>query len=121
MAVATPQPRPFWRPVRTDDAHRPTMLELFFDVVYVYAFTQVSGIIIHTSTGVGVLQALVMLGLLWWTWSNAGWFANQTRADIGRGWQHIRRRFGPSMSPTRTATTSSDCRRYSSGSPARTR
>ena len=83
MAVATPRLRPFWRPVRTDDAHRPTMLELFFDVVYVYAFTQVSGIIIHTSTEVGVLQALVMLGLLWWTWSNAGWFANQTRADIG--------------------------------------
>jgi low temperature requirement protein LtrA len=70
------------RRVRTADASaRVTTFELFFDLVYVFAFTQVSGLMAETHTPIGILQALVVLGLLWWTWASYSWLGNQAPAD----------------------------------------
>ena len=72
------------RSLRTsDERHRVTTFELFFDLVYVYAFTQVSRLMGETHSGLGVLQALIVLGLLWWTWTSFSWLANQSPADQG--------------------------------------
>jgi low temperature requirement protein LtrA len=72
------------RRLRTsDEGHRVTTFELFFDLVYVYAFTQVSHLMAETHSGLGVLQALIVLGLLWWTWTSYSWLANQSPADQG--------------------------------------
>ena len=50
----------------SDEAHRVTTFELFFDLVFVFAFTQVTQYMAATHSAIGVLQALTILGLLWW-------------------------------------------------------
>jgi low temperature requirement protein LtrA len=68
--------------VRIADASaRVTTFELFFDLVYVFAFTQVSRLMADTHSAFGILQALVVLALMWWTWVAYGWLANQASAD----------------------------------------
>ncbi len=64
-----------------DRSSRVTTFELFFDLVYVFAFTQVSRLMADTQSAVGVLQALVVLALMWWTWVAYGWLSNQAPAD----------------------------------------
>jgi low temperature requirement protein LtrA len=67
----------------TSEDHRATPFELFFDLVYVFAMTQVTGYMAHEHTAYGVLQGLLLLTLLWWTWSGYTWLGNQARADEG--------------------------------------
>lgn len=64
-------------------ASRVTTFELFFDLVFVFAFTQVSRLMAETHSVTGVLEALLVLGLLWWTWGSYGWLGNQAAADRG--------------------------------------
>ena len=65
------------------DGHRVTPFELFFDLVFVFAITQVTAHVAHTHTVLSVVQAAVLLGLLWWAWSSYTWLGNQAHADIG--------------------------------------
>ncbi|CAN5191460.1 low temperature requirement protein A [soil metagenome] len=69
------------------EGDRVTTLELFFDLIYVFAFTQVSLLMAHGSHGTadatGVLQGLVVLGLVWWSWTSYAWLGNQAHADRG--------------------------------------
>lgn len=59
--------------------HRATFLELFLDVVFVFAFTRVSQRLIHDITARGqrlpleVVQTLVLLLALWMVWSLTAW------------------------------------------------
>jgi low temperature requirement protein LtrA len=56
--------------------HKVTFVELFFDLVFVFAITQVShGLIEHFSAG-GALQALVLLLAVWWVWVYTSWVTN---------------------------------------------
>ncbi|MFD0149492.1 low temperature requirement protein A [Streptomyces sp. NPDC055721] len=71
------------RTIPTDERHRVTNFELFFDLVYVFAMTRVTGYMAHEHTAHGVLQGLLLLALLWWTWSAYTWLGNQARADEG--------------------------------------
>ena len=71
------------RATRSGESARVTTFELFFDLVYVFAFTQVSGLMAETHSALGVLQALVVLGLLWWMWCSYSWLGNQAPADRG--------------------------------------
>jgi len=67
----------------TSEDHRATPFELFFDLVYVFAVTQVTGYMAAEHSAHGVLQGLLLLTLLWWTWSGYTWLGNQARADEG--------------------------------------
>jgi low temperature requirement protein LtrA len=67
----------------TSEDHRATPFELFFDLVYVFAVTQVTGYMAEEHSAHGVLQGLLLLTLLWWTWSAYAWLGNQARADEG--------------------------------------
>jgi low temperature requirement protein LtrA len=69
------------RPTSEDDTA--TTFELFFDLVYVFAMTQVTGYMVHAHDALGVLQGLLVLALLWWTWCAYAWLGNQARADTG--------------------------------------
>jgi low temperature requirement protein LtrA len=80
---ADPSRRRLLPAVTSEEGHRVTTLELFFDLAYVFAFTQVSGLMAQHHNAVGVLQALVVLALLWWSWTAYGWLANQAHADEG--------------------------------------
>lgn len=63
-----------------DASARVTTFELFFDLVYVFAFTQISRLMADTHSALGILQALIVLALLWWTWESYGWLGNQAPA-----------------------------------------
>ncbi|MUN63681.1 low temperature requirement protein A [Kocuria sediminis] len=67
----------------TDSTHRVTTLELFFDLVFVFAFTQVTQLMADDPTPVGALRGLVVLALLWWAWCSYAWLGNQAHADEG--------------------------------------
>jgi low temperature requirement protein LtrA len=67
----------------TSQDHTATTFELFFDLVYVFAVTQVTGYMAHEHSAHGVLQGLLLLALLWWTWAAYTWLGNQARADEG--------------------------------------
>ncbi len=67
----------------TDEAHRVTTIELFFDLVFVFALTQVTALMADDATGRGLFRGLVLLALLWWAWCSYAWLGNQARADEG--------------------------------------
>lgn len=73
----------FPRPKVSGESHRVTNFELFFDLVFVFAFTQVSHFMAHSHSAIGVLQAVVILAILWWSWNSYAWLANQTHVDEG--------------------------------------
>ncbi|WP_037936061.1 low temperature requirement protein A [Streptosporangium roseum] len=67
----------------TDEDHRTTPFELFFDLVYVFAITQLNGFMAQQHSLSGVFRGLLMLALLWGTWSGYTWLGNHVRADEG--------------------------------------
>jgi low temperature requirement protein LtrA len=62
---------------------RATPLELFFDLVYVFAFTQVTHLMADGESVRSVLGGLAVLGILWWSWASHAWLANQQAVDRG--------------------------------------
>ncbi|MEU2612597.1 low temperature requirement protein A [Micromonospora sp. NPDC007271] len=73
-----------WR-ARAHAGEGATTFELFFDLVYVFAVTQVADLMTHDHGAQGVLHGLILLGMLWWTWCGFTWLGNQVRADAGIG------------------------------------
>lgn len=67
----------------TGEDHATTTFELFFDLVYVFAITQITAYVNHEHSFHGLIQGLLLLGMLWWTWSGYTWLGNQARADEG--------------------------------------
>jgi low temperature requirement protein LtrA len=53
-----------------------TTAELFFDLVYVFAVTQLSGLILHDLSVGGVVHATFLLLVVWWAWIYTTWMAN---------------------------------------------
>jgi low temperature requirement protein LtrA len=65
------------------EGDRVTTLELFFDLVYVFAFTQVTGLMSHGTPPGSILDGFIVFALLWWTWCSYSWLANMARGDAG--------------------------------------
>jgi low temperature requirement protein LtrA len=56
--------------------HRVTFVELFFDLVFVFAVTQLShGLLAHL-TPLGALQTAVLMLAVWWAWIDNAWITN---------------------------------------------
>lgn len=51
-------------------------LELFFDLVYVFAITQISHLLLHELSWRGLAQAAIVFAAVWWAWMYTTWFAN---------------------------------------------
>lgn len=56
--------------------HRVKSLELFFDLVFVLAFTQVTAKLADDLTYEGMLRSLLVLAVLWWAWAGYAWLTN---------------------------------------------
>ena len=56
-------------------------MELFFDLVYVFAITQISHLLFEYPSPHGALQALMLLVALWWAWISTSWVANWLDPD----------------------------------------
>jgi low temperature requirement protein LtrA len=67
----------------SDRAQRVTPLELFFDLVVVFAITQVSTFLSRDATWGGLLRGLLLLGALWWAWSSYAWLTNAFDPEEG--------------------------------------
>jgi low temperature requirement protein LtrA len=62
---------------RSDDAApRVTNMELFFDLVYVFAFTQLSEFLFSHLSFRGALEGLILFGAVWWAWNYTAWATN---------------------------------------------
>ena len=57
-------------------AARVTNVELFFDLVYVFAVTQLSHHLLHHPTLTGALQTAVLLAMVWLAWAYTAWVTN---------------------------------------------
>jgi low temperature requirement protein LtrA len=62
--------------------HRITPLELFFDLVFVFAFTQVTTVFLHDQTWAGLGHGILILAALWSSWASYAWLTNSV--DAGR-------------------------------------
>jgi low temperature requirement protein LtrA len=68
--------------VRREEA-RVTALELFFDLVFVLALTQCTALIAATPTWAGLVQALFVLAVLWWSWGGYAWLTSVVDPEEG--------------------------------------
>jgi low temperature requirement protein LtrA len=71
------------RIVPTDERHAVTTIELFFDLVFVFAITQVTAFMADDLGWRGILRGLVLLAMLWFVWCSYAWLGNQAHADEG--------------------------------------
>jgi low temperature requirement protein LtrA len=65
---------------------RVTPLELFFDLVFVFGFTQVTTLLSDNPTWSGLGHALLVLAALWWGWAAYAWLTNTVDTDAGAVW-----------------------------------
>ncbi|MER7459269.1 low temperature requirement protein A [Micromonospora sp. NPDC126480] len=82
MSAPPPLRRSRWlRPVVPGT--RVTRVELFFDLIFVFAFLNVAGIVSMDLTPQSALSGVVVLALLWWCWTTFASLGNLVRADHG--------------------------------------
>ena len=62
---------------------RVTPLELFFDLVFVLAITQVTGYVSARPSWTRLIEGLAILAVLWFAWSAYAWLGNTARTDDG--------------------------------------
>ena len=62
---------------------RVTPLELFFDLIFVFAITQVTGLVVEDPTWAGLAKGLLVLGVLWWAWAAYAWLTNTINPEEG--------------------------------------
>jgi low temperature requirement protein LtrA len=62
---------------------RVTPLELFFDLVFVFAITQVTLLMSDDPTWQGLGRGLVVLAALWWAWTGYAWLTNTLEPEEG--------------------------------------
>ncbi len=58
-------------------SQRASSLELFYDLVFVFAITQVSHLLLEHLTWAGVLQSLIVLFAVYWSWNYTTWTTNE--------------------------------------------
>jgi len=68
---------------QADREQRVTPLELFFDLVVVFAITQVTSLLTRNPTWGGLLRGMLLLGALWWAWSAYAWLTNTLDPEEG--------------------------------------
>ncbi len=61
---------------REEEERKTSYLELFFDLVFVFAFTQVTSLILEDTSPQGFARAALVLAMVWWAWSAYAWMTN---------------------------------------------
>ncbi len=71
-------------PPQPDEEYRVTTLELFFDLVFVFVITELTGVFVDELGLVGLLRVGLMFVVLWWMYSGYAWLTN-TRSPLTPG------------------------------------
>ncbi len=58
------------------DEIRVSTIELFFDLVFVFAITQLTGLLARDPTAVGLARVVLVFGNLWWMYGGYAWLTN---------------------------------------------
>jgi low temperature requirement protein LtrA len=66
-----------------DSEKRVAPLELFFDLVFVFALTQVTELMSQNPTWEGLGQGMLVMVALWWAWGAYAWLTNYIAAEEG--------------------------------------
>jgi low temperature requirement protein LtrA len=61
---------------RPHEHNRVTTVELFFDLVFVFAITQISHFLLAHLTPLGALQTAILMLAVWWVWVFTAWITN---------------------------------------------
>jgi hypothetical protein len=67
--------------VTTRSEKRVIPLELFFDLVFVFALTQVTALMSDDPTWQGLGRGMLVLAALWWAWGAYAWLTDEIDAD----------------------------------------
>lgn len=82
----TDPPAPGGGVLRGEEIYRVTTLELFFDLVFVFAITQLTNVLVDELSLVGVARVVLMFGVLWWMYGGYAWLTNMMAPTV-----HLRR------------------------------
>jgi low temperature requirement protein LtrA len=63
-------------PTDEEEERKTSYIELFFDLVFVFAFTQVTALILEDTSVEGFLRAALVLAMVWWAWSAYAWMTD---------------------------------------------
>lgn len=75
--------RPRFRVETVGEQGTATTLELLFDLVFVFALTEITTLMAADLTPHGILRAGLILAIIWWCWVDYSWLANIAKADEG--------------------------------------
>src|SRR5215467_8886098 len=70
-----------FRVIAPDRPTRVTNAELFFDLVFVYAITQLSHTLLGNFTPLGAVQVTLLFLAVWWVWVYTTWVTNWLDPD----------------------------------------
>jgi len=63
--------------------HAVTPLELLFDLVFVFAITQVTALLTRDPTWHGLIRGALALAAVWWAWTGYSWLTSTLDVDEG--------------------------------------
>jgi low temperature requirement protein LtrA len=66
-----------------EQEHSVTPRELFFDLVFVFAFTQVATLLANDPTFAGIGRGVLVVAALWWPWTAYAWLTNTVDPEEG--------------------------------------
>lgn len=69
--------------IAPDSEQRVTPLELFFDLVFVFAITQVTQMMADDPTWAGMARGGLVLSAIWWAWVGYAWLTNTINPEEG--------------------------------------
>jgi low temperature requirement protein LtrA len=72
--------------LHAEQEQRVTPLELFFDLVFVFGFTQVTTVLSNDPTWRGLEHGLLIFVALWWAWAAYAWLTNTVDPGEGLVW-----------------------------------
>jgi low temperature requirement protein LtrA len=71
-----------FRPILPHQHSRVTYAELFFDLVFVFAVTQISHTLIGRFTPLGAVQTTLLFLAVWWVWVYTAWITNWLNPEL---------------------------------------
>src|SRR5439155_13846484 len=71
-----------YRPIVPNQHSRVTYAELFFDLVFVFAVTQISHTLLGRFTPLGAIQTTMLFLAVWWVWVYTSWITNWLNPEL---------------------------------------
>ena len=83
MTLSLNRPRLFRARDESEGQDRVTFIELFFDLVFVFAITQLSHGLVDHLTVRGAVETLILFLAVWWLWIYTSWATNWLDPERG--------------------------------------